>query len=167
VLSKTSDVSQLAAGGLVTYLIRIENQGPSPVVGARVEDTLPEGIADAAWSCSGTCDPSTGTGDVDVLVDLLAGEVAFVAINARVADDFSGDLTNVVAIDLPDGVLSLDPEQGESESSIVITPRPQAPPLADTGTDAAPVIALGVAVIVVGLALMVVAVVFRRRRARR
>ncbi len=92
VISKTSAVTGFPAynntnfvpGATLTYTITVTNNGPSPVVGAVVTDTLPPELSGATWTCTaaGTAScisgsPSgtgaAGAGNINQSIDIAAG----------------------------------------------------------------------------------------------
>jgi len=74
-------------GGTATYTIQVHNAGPARVTGARIEDTLPDGVTvNGSWDCEPEDPPNTascisgspagttatGTGNINQLVDIPA-----------------------------------------------------------------------------------------------
>ena len=81
-ITKTDGLTSIAAGEVVTYTIVATNAGPSPIVGARVADTVPAVLLGATWTCSASagsaCTNASGIGNINELVDLAAvGQVTF------------------------------------------------------------------------------------------
>lgn len=83
-LEPTGDLSILKTDGetavvpptQLIYTILVENAGPSDAVAAQVQDLFPLEVTNVAWTCAGmdggSC-ASSGSGDIDELVDLPAG----------------------------------------------------------------------------------------------
>ena len=69
-VAKTDNRASIAPGQQVDYLIRIDNEGPDDVFGARVADNFPDVIDSLTWSCRATT-PIPG----DLGFRLLAGAV--------------------------------------------------------------------------------------------
>lgn len=73
---KRNGLRLLPGGVPSTYVILVSNAGPQDVFNARVTDILPPQLGNASWTCSGsnggTC-PASGSGNVDVLVNLPSG----------------------------------------------------------------------------------------------
>ena len=57
-VTKTSTPNPYVAGSPLTWTVRVTNNGPSPVVGASVVDTVPAALGGVTWTCAVT----TGTG---------------------------------------------------------------------------------------------------------
>ena len=80
-VSKTSTPKPYVAGQTLTYTMVVTNRGPSNVTGARVQDILPTALAGFGWTCTpssgATCPtPASGTGNINVLVNLPVGASA-------------------------------------------------------------------------------------------
>ncbi len=78
-ISKTNSSIFVDGGAYVDYTITIFNPGPAAVIGARVEDAIGAGtdFSAALWTCTplsnAACpSPASGSGSLDVLVDLPA-----------------------------------------------------------------------------------------------
>lgn len=126
VKSIDGEASALVAGGPVRFLINVYNEGPSHALGARVLDELPAAVLDASWTCAaipgdtaGTYCPASGSGDVDELVDILAGERMLLQLFGIVDPAFRGQLTNAAEVEAPlDGN---DPDTDNNRSSVSST----------------------------------------------
>jgi len=120
------DASSLIGGGLVRFVLDITNDGPSHAFGARLQDFLPPAIVGSFWTCqplpSGTSQsvcPVSGNGDLDEIVDVVAGERLLVIIDAQIASDFLGQITNTAVV--TESVDSSDPDQGNNSSTVTAT----------------------------------------------
>ena len=51
--------SELIAGSMVSYRLRVTNAGPSNVIGGQVEHRLPEALGQTAWVCEADREPGT------------------------------------------------------------------------------------------------------------
>jgi uncharacterized repeat protein (TIGR01451 family) len=115
----------VAPGDAVTYLIIVDNHGPSDVDQARVIDIFPDSFTSVSWSCAGSnggqCQ-SSGTGNIDVNVNLPAGaRVAFEATGV-VAADASGRLINTATVNAA-GVTDPNPDNNSAtDDDTVLTP---------------------------------------------
>ncbi|MFK7816800.1 MAG: FG-GAP-like repeat-containing protein [Gammaproteobacteria bacterium] len=106
-LSITKDDGLLVytPGGTATYTIVVTNNGPRNVVGARVEDALPDGVTvNGNWTCAAENPPNTascvtgalagtgatGTGNINQLVDIPAN--TFITFSVPV--QFSADMAD-------------------------------------------------------------------------
>ncbi len=76
-VTKAGTPNPFVPGAPLTYTIVATNAGPSDVAGARVQDPLPPAFASFTWTCTlstgASCAIPSGTGDIDVLLDLPAG----------------------------------------------------------------------------------------------
>jgi uncharacterized repeat protein (TIGR01451 family) len=74
-ITKTDGVTNVAAGGTLTYAIVTSNAGPQAATGATVTDTFPAALS-CTWTCAGTgggtCSAS-GTGNIGDVVNLPSG----------------------------------------------------------------------------------------------
>ena len=116
-VSKNNGVDHVAPGTQVAYQIVVENLGPSHATGVRVADAVPAALTSASWNCSatggGSCAPN-GTGDIDELIDLPAGEQAQFVLSGSVLPTASGELTNSATVTGPAGLE--DPDHGNNEA---------------------------------------------------
>jgi uncharacterized repeat protein (TIGR01451 family) len=109
-LSITKDDGLVSAlpGDAVTYTVVATNSGPSAVVGASVTDAMPGGLSAVTWTCtadpSSVCAAASGSGDIVTTVDLAVGESAVFTIDATIAANQLGTVTNTAAIVAPPGV---------------------------------------------------------------
>ncbi|AKS42488.1 beta-propeller fold lactonase family protein [Wenzhouxiangella marina] len=105
-------------GASVEYLIQIHNEGPSRVADARVTDIFPADFDAVSWTCTfgsaeSSC-PGTGTGNIDVLVDLDAGDTMSFFATGQLRSDASGFVVNRASATMPAGVVDLDPASSEA-----------------------------------------------------
>ena len=109
-LSITKDDGLVSAlpGDSVSYAIVVTNNGPSAVVGATVTDAMPTGLTGVAWTCTpdpnSACAAPGGTGDIVTTVDLAAGESALFTVDAAIAANQLGTVTNTAAVAAPPGI---------------------------------------------------------------
>ena len=143
-ITKSDGVTSVVPGTPVTYAIDVVNDGPSVVVGARVLDTLPASLTGATWTCvaaaGASCGVAGGSGDVDVLVDLVVGASVTVEVAATVAAAATGQVANVAAV--APGAGSTDPDLTNNTA----TDTDDLTPIADvavTKTDGSPTAAPG------------------------
>ncbi len=98
----------------VEFTIVVGNAGPADVVGARVVDTLDTTLAsNASWNCVGdgggaACQAPSGTGNIDVLVDLPSGTTATLVLLAQVVGAPQSGVPNTVSVAAPSGVTDPD-----------------------------------------------------------
>ncbi len=104
-IDKDDSTLQYVPGGTLTYIIRVDNIGPSDVSGASVTDTFPPEITSASWTCAGSVLAATcttpGTGDINDTVNIPAGEYVTYTVNVSVDPAATGALTNVVNVNHP------------------------------------------------------------------
>ena len=88
-ITKTDGVTSASSGTSITYTIVVSNAGPSNVVDARVEDSIPATLSGVTWTCvadaGADCDAASGTGSIDELVDLDSGTTVTYTVTATVA----------------------------------------------------------------------------------
>ena len=83
--SKTTDVADLLPGDAVSYTIVVQNTGPSDVQGATVRDVFPGDLTNVTYTSvpSGNASgSSSGSGNIDDLVNLAAGSRITYTVNA-------------------------------------------------------------------------------------
>ncbi|MFM8495996.1 MAG: isopeptide-forming domain-containing fimbrial protein, partial [Planctomycetia bacterium] len=110
-VTKTDGKTQYVPGTTSSYTIVVTNQGPANASGVRVVDLMPAEFASPTWTAiySGGTGPASGSGDIDVLVDLNAGGTATFTITAPIRPEAFGDITNSVAVIPPPGLPDPDP----------------------------------------------------------
>ena len=124
-ITKTDGATSVTPGTPTTYSIVVTNTGPSDVVGATVVDTLPAVLTDATWSCAsslGSSCPGSGSGDIDVLVDLVAGGTATFTVNGTVAAGATGILSNTATVAAPTGVTDTDRSNDSATDESTLSP---------------------------------------------
>ena len=121
-----SDGASSATPGLpIQYAIVVTNNGPSDVSGASVTDALPAQLVGATWTCAasaGSACPATGSGDVNTLVDVLAGGTATFTVDATVAASALGTLVNTARVTVPPGVTDTVPGNDAATDSDTLDP---------------------------------------------
>lgn len=87
-LTKTQTPAVAHPGQVITYVVTVENQGPSDAPPVIVADILPNGLEDAAWTCTAqdgaACNEAGGSGSVLQTVDLPAASAVIYTITAQV-----------------------------------------------------------------------------------
>lgn len=115
-IEKDSGLDSIAPGAQITYTITARNNGPNPVVGARVTDTFPGVLSNISWTCSASsgssCGTASGDGNINALVDLAVGGTATFTVTATLSSTANGTLSNTAAIQAPAG--ALDPVPGNN-----------------------------------------------------
>jgi uncharacterized repeat protein (TIGR01451 family) len=110
-ISKTDNTLTYTPGTTTTYTIVVNNAGPSDVTGATVTDLLPAGVT---WSWSSSI-PSSGTGDINEMVNLASGASIIYTVIVTIPSDFTGTLNNTATITAPMGVT--DPTPGNNTAT--------------------------------------------------
>ena len=117
-VSKDDGLTEVPAGGALTYAIEVTNLGPEDAVGAGVTDDLPAELA-CTWSCAGSgggvCDPAPPAGDLAESLDLPAGAAVTFTASCAVDAGAGGALVNTAAATPPAGML--DPVAGNDAGS--------------------------------------------------
>ncbi|HRQ63609.1 MAG TPA: beta-propeller fold lactonase family protein [Xanthomonadaceae bacterium] len=107
----------VAPGESVTYLIAVENHGPSNVAQARVVDTFPPEFESVTWECTGSggglC-PLSGVGNIDTIVSLPVGARVTFAATGVVSNLASGRLVNTATVT---GIGVVDPNPGNNSAT--------------------------------------------------
>ncbi len=110
-----------------TYTITVSNDGPADVVGAKVADMLPAGIASDSWTAvatgtSGAKFTDSGTGDINESVDLPSGATITYTVMADIAADATSKLDDTATVTAPNTVIDTDPSNNSSTESLSLTP---------------------------------------------
>ncbi|MEO8264284.1 MAG: hypothetical protein ABI706_02115 [Ilumatobacteraceae bacterium] len=114
-ITKTDGLAFALPGDPVTYTIVVTNVGPSAVVGAPVTDVMPAGLVGVTWTCgasAGSACSAGGAGDIATTVDLAVGGTATFTIDATIASNQLGVVTNTATVDAPAGVT--DPNSADN-----------------------------------------------------
>lgn len=122
-------LTSIAPGEPLTYTITVANGGPADVQGAVVRAQVTDSLSQVQWTCSATgggpCGAGgSGSGDVELSVDLAAGASLMISVVGIVHADASGTLSQSVTVALPDGVA--DSNLGDNTASDIdtaLTPR--------------------------------------------
>jgi uncharacterized repeat protein (TIGR01451 family) len=111
-VTKTDGVTEVTAGGTVSYTIVVTNSGPSAVTGATLLDNLPADLLGPMWTCSGidgaSCATNAGSGNVAAAVDMPPASTVTVTIDASVDPAARGVLSNTATITTPSGVVDIN-----------------------------------------------------------
>lgn len=130
-IAKDDGVATAQVGDTLVYAITVANAGPSDAVGANLVDIVPAGLVDVAWTCvqadsTATCPmTSSGTGNLDVLVDVPAGTFLRFDLVATVAADAanaSGTLTNTASIAAASGSEDSDTSNNSATDTTMVVP---------------------------------------------
>jgi len=124
-LAKSAPEGTLLPGDTVTWTLDIASNGPAPVQGARLMDALPDGVSNPTWTCEtvtgdAACGNASGTGDVNVLIDIAPGEEIQIVVSATVTSDEAGELTNTANLVPPVGITDPSPNTNTAVASVQI-----------------------------------------------
>ncbi|HEY0183300.1 MAG TPA: hypothetical protein VGC09_10885, partial [Rhodopila sp.] len=137
--------SPVPAGGTVTYSLAVTNSGPSNAIGATVTDAIPAQITGAAWTCAASaptsnCATASGTGDINVIVDLAVGDTITITVTgtAPLVTPATID-ANTATVTPPPG--TDDPTPGDNTDTVPPVPVQPNPIVAnDDDASGAPVV---------------------------
>jgi uncharacterized repeat protein (TIGR01451 family)/fimbrial isopeptide formation D2 family protein len=118
-VSKSADFEgqELLPGGSLTYTITVTNEGTGTAEGVTLTDDLDDSLENVSASpTQGTCDVGAGNTLSCDLGDIGEGEFVTVTIDATVAEDFCGELTNKATVDAENDTNS---ENNESDTVTV------------------------------------------------
>ena len=104
----TDGVSAVAPNGALTYTVTVTNNGPLPVTGAPLAQTVATGMTVGSWTCaaagagSGACSAGAGTGLISpgaLTLDIPVGESITLTVQATAGA--SGNATTAFHVDPP------------------------------------------------------------------
>ncbi|GAB4433801.1 MAG: hypothetical protein Kow0031_15420 [Anaerolineae bacterium] len=110
-------------GTALAYTIKVANNGPSDAPGAVVSDTFPAALTNVTWTCSassGSSCPSGGSGDINATVNLAAGGMVTVSVQATIQPSAGGLLSNSAAVVAPSGVADGDSANNSATKSFTV-----------------------------------------------
>ena len=117
-VSKTQTPAVAVPGMDVSYLIRVDNHGPSAATNVIVNDWIPADLLDAEWTCAGfggaTC-PAEGDGDIHTEIDLPNG--GWVEFTLTAVVDSLHPITNLVELVLPAAVQDSDTSNNSASAT--------------------------------------------------
>ncbi len=120
-----------SVGAPVTYTLIARNNGPAPVVGASLVDTVPSQITVSGWACvasgSADCDliaAGTGaSGSTNAItlpnISILAGAGNFLTITVNGVATSAGTITNTAVFSPPNNLSVLDTNILNNSASVV------------------------------------------------
>jgi uncharacterized repeat protein (TIGR01451 family) len=115
----------VAPGEPVSYVIQVDNLGPSAVTQARVVDTFPSEFSSVSWSCSssgGAACPLGGSGNIDVITQLpVGGQVVFTATGV-VGQSATGRLINTATVSAAGVVDPNELNNSSTDDNTVLSP---------------------------------------------
>lgn len=122
-IAKTGPAGGIA-GEELTYVITVNNAGPSDALGIHVrDDLLGAAFLDANWTCSASggssCEASGSGNAMDVEGDLLVGDVLTVTLHVRINPATLGAIQNTAYVMPEPG--ATDPSMGDHSATPVTT----------------------------------------------
>jgi autotransporter family porin len=131
-ISKAANSSTIMEGNQLSYTITVENIGANPVVGAMIQDNFPSTLTGITWTASASggaqLSASSGTGNINELVNLPVASSLTFSIQAQVASSGSGTITNTAQIIVPNGYYDVNPSNNTASASVNLLPAPTATP---------------------------------------
>ncbi len=141
VITKEVLTPDAGPGDQLQFRITVKNCGPSNVIDATVQDSFPStyvGIGqtgDPAWTCTATppnaCPaPASGSGDINALVDLVAGapgtcagagEAVFLVTGEIESGTLESVLANTATVSAPLGTTDQSTANNASTVSVILT----------------------------------------------
>ena len=111
-------------GQPLTYTVTVSNSGPVAVTAATVTDTMPSALTGVTWTCTasaGSSCPASGSGNINVPVDLLMnGTATFTATGTVMIGTVS--LGNTASVALPSG--HFDPNAANNSDTVITLAAP-------------------------------------------
>ncbi len=105
-ISKTDNRSTVEPAEILTYVIVVNNSGPSAITGLGVTDNFPDSLTNINWECKasvGSVCAAGGvkTGNINTEVGLNPGGNATFTINATVKNSALGVISNTASLSSP------------------------------------------------------------------
>jgi uncharacterized repeat protein (TIGR01451 family) len=142
IITKTDNVTTVAAGDSVTYGIVVQNTGPGAATGVRIIDIFPPTLTGVSCNATGSGSAPTGEtsgpGNIDQTVNMPANSTITYVCTATVSPTATGAIVNSASVTAPPGVT--DPTPTNNVATDIDTVTPAALPQTDlsiTKTDAA------------------------------
>lgn len=124
VVGKDDGVTSLTPGATTIYAIVVRNNGPDNIAGINVTDVAPAGMTITSWSCNATagsaCSEVSGTGNINTTISLANQGVANFSVNATIAANATGPITNTAQVTLPPVVTDPDPNNNSAQDTNTI-----------------------------------------------
>jgi len=119
-VTKDDKTDSLVGQTQVVYEIVTRNAGPSPVVGATVNDPVSVPLLNCLWTCAASAGSSctgSGIGGIADTVGLLSGGWVAYTLTCDVDPGVSGSVDNTVTVTAPPGVTDPDPTNNMASDS--------------------------------------------------
>ncbi len=125
-ITKTNGVTQVNAGGAVTYTITASNAGPSDATGVTVADTFPASMTGVTWTgvgAGGGTGTAAGAGNISDTVNLPSGGSFTYTVTGTLSPAAFGTLANTATITAPGGVTDPTPGNDSATDTDAIKPK--------------------------------------------
>jgi large repetitive protein len=129
---KTDGQTTSTPGASITYTIVVNNNGPSNVTGASIQDIFPPELLSPSYvsiASGGATGNTSGSGNINDTVNMPVGSQILYIVSATVSPTASGTLSNTATVSPPPG--TTDPNPGNNTSTDTNTLLE--PPSADLG----------------------------------
>ncbi len=126
-VTKTDNAAGYVQGGTTAYTVTVTNAGPGDVTGATLVDNLPPQVTAATWTAAytgGATGPTSGTGNIDVTLDMPAGSTAVFTVVASISPFATGDLVNTATVAPPPDAIDPNPNNNSATDTDVLTGAP-------------------------------------------
>ncbi|WP_197532645.1 beta strand repeat-containing protein [Symmachiella macrocystis] len=123
-IEKSSGPTSVAQGEAVTYTLTVTNNGPVDVVGATVADTFNAELENMTWTAvlsAGASGNTSGTGDINELIDLASGSTITYTVSGTVTADAQSFVFNKASVTTPHLVNDTDLTNNNDYDIDVIT----------------------------------------------
>ncbi|NCX99225.1 MAG: DUF11 domain-containing protein, partial [Planctomycetia bacterium] len=124
-ITKTDGQTSDVPGTGLSYTIVVTNNGPDPVTGATVTDTLPPALLGATWTVSytgGGSGPAGGVGNIATAVSLPALATATFVVTATIDPLATGTLSNTATVLPPAGVTDPNLANNTATDTTILVP---------------------------------------------
>ena len=127
IVTKSDNGAEVGPGDQFTYTITVANAGPSDVVAASLTDVFPAELTAATYTSSvvsGTVTGNTASGsdNINDLLNMTANSRVDYQVTVDIAPDATGNITNTVTIDPPEGTTERNPGDNTATETTPITP---------------------------------------------
>lgn len=132
-VTKTDGRLTYAPGSSLVYTVSVGNSGPSNVLGARVQDTMPLGTT-GIWTAvfaGGASGNGSGTGNITEFANIPAGGSIIYTVTVTIPASYTGNLVNTVTVSAPAGVT----DSNEANNTATDTNTPTDPITPSSGAD--------------------------------
>jgi len=112
-VTKSNGAGFVENGLPTTWFIEVSNVGSADITGATLTDSVPAGVTNASWICTGTggavCPNVNGSGSINETLDLPAGSTLSYALTATVTATEGNSISNTATVTLAAGQSDITP----------------------------------------------------------